>query len=124
MDGEKELIAALDRIRGRLTDEAVQAVAVEACQPTAEAMRAGANRLTGDMAESIDARPIDSGRAGVVVVAVGPDNRHAFKARFAEFGTSRQGATPFMRPAWDGDLAALRARLASGLGGLITGGAA
>ncbi|HKQ02638.1 MAG TPA: HK97-gp10 family putative phage morphogenesis protein [Actinomycetes bacterium] len=123
MEGVTALVAALDRIRGRFSRDAVEAVVVEACKPTAEAMRAGAPRLTGEMAESIDARPVQPERPELVTVAIGPDRDH-FYARFAEFGTASQPAHPFMRPAWDSDVGALRGRLADGFGELLTGGVA
>jgi HK97 gp10 family phage protein len=86
-----------DRVNRRMQRDALM-VAAEPIRGAAAAM---APRAPGapDLADNIrisNARPED----GSVAVAIGP-SKNFFYGKFQEFGTSRHGAQPFMRPAWD-----------------------
>jgi HK97 gp10 family phage protein len=82
-------------------------VMLNALKAGAEPMRATASRLAPrdpgapDLADNIgisNARP----GGGISGVAIGPTTNF-FYGSFQEFGTTRHGAQPFMRPAFDSD---------------------
>jgi len=59
-----------------------------------------APRDTGQAAESIDARIVDSQRHRVEI-AIGPGRYDGWYLLFHEIGTSKMPARPFLRPAFD-----------------------
>jgi len=98
--GGKELADALRRLpTDALARGAVQAALKEAAAPVAEEMKVRAPQRTGAGAESMTTQVVrvDGYEA---TVAVGPDRDHFYLA-FPEWGTSKQPAKPWARPAWD-----------------------
>lgn len=61
---------------------------------------AGINHPAGQLKQDIRRKIRMEPESGLGTVAIGP-SQHSFFGSFAEFGTSHQPATPWMRPAWD-----------------------
>lgn len=77
------------------SDEALGLVS-QLAQDAAPIAEQAAPKLSGDLADSVTAE------AGMVDgVATGRVNAHDFKAAWKEFGTQREAAQPFLRPAME-----------------------
>jgi len=102
--GVAELSKALGSLSTRMSRKIQRDALVEAAEPIRRQASATAPRAPGepDLADNIvisNARPAD----GSVGVVVGP-SKPFFYGTFQEWGTSRHGAQPFMRPAFDGNV--------------------
>jgi HK97 gp10 family phage protein len=104
VEGAEKLAKSLETLSARVSRK----VLMDALRAGAEHVRAAASRFAPrepgapDLAENIgvsNARP-DSGNAAV---AIGP-TKHFFYGKFQEDGTTRHGAQPFMRPAFDSEI--------------------
>jgi HK97 gp10 family phage protein len=100
-EGGAELASALGELSNRVSRSVLRAALVEAGEPIRGTAAAIAPREPGapDLADNIvmsNARPED----GSVGIAIGPSTDF-FYGSFQEFGTSRHGAQPFLRPAFD-----------------------
>lgn len=96
------------RARVRINEAAIQALAaqpeiretlIREAQPVVMAARAGAPKLTGAGAASIDAEPKFDGDQWVAWITW---SRERYYMIFHEFGTKHMPARPFMRPALEG----------------------
>ncbi|MCM2506067.1 HK97 gp10 family phage protein [Aureimonas altamirensis] len=118
IEGLKELGRALNELPKATNRSVCRRVLKEAGEPIARAARAKAPKRLGDLAESIDvstklAKSQRSGGAAMtsegyrsaakttVDMYVGP-GQHP-QAITQEFGTFKEPAQPFMRPAWDAE---------------------
>lgn len=105
--GAKELEDALRKlpqeIMGKVLREALRKSADEMMQTAQQRAPRSANPgVHGHMADSIKLRASTEQDLfdTTVNLTLGPDSTH-FYGSFGEFGTKHQGATPFMRPAFD-----------------------
>lgn len=101
VEGGDRLARTLRELPDRVNRKVQRDALKEAAEPIRSAAASMAPRAPGapDLADNIrisNARPDD----GAVAVAIGP-SKNFFYATFQEFGTSRHGAQPFLRPAWD-----------------------
>lgn len=97
--GGKELEAALLDLPKKFGRPAMLAALKEAAEPMVDTMRDSAPRDTGRSAETIAMR--STRVAGFEeTIAIGPTSK-GFPLMFQEFGTAKQPARPWMRPAWD-----------------------
>ncbi|WGL93768.1 HK97-gp10 family putative phage morphogenesis protein [Arsenophonus nasoniae] len=107
--GLRELEYALKKLGDEIAVKALRKAGSEAMKSVLEDMKmhAGYNALSNKehMRDSIkirtNSRINDAKTQTVVTVRVGPSKQHAAKARFQEFGTVKQIARPFIRPALD-----------------------
>lgn len=108
--GLKELDRALNELPSATGKAVLRKVLKEAGEPIARAARAGAPTEEGYLIESIDVSPKLSRRQAGLHKAMYPDDRASAEMFVGtnnpagvqqEFGNSRHGAQPFMRPAWD-----------------------
>jgi len=67
-------------------------------RPIATAIRKDAPKDSGDSKRSIKVRAMTKSK--FPAITIGPDEKHWF-LKFAELGSGRQAAKPFMRPVWD-----------------------
>lgn len=116
-------LAALDD----LTDsDELKRIGIVALQPVAETAKGLVRRRSGRLGDSIHAgdrlSPVQAAKhspePGTVEVYVGPGSLK--QAITEEFGTVHENAHPYLRPAWDGRLRAVQARLGAGLGERLT----
>lgn len=98
-DGGAELEAAFRELPFSIAKTATANAIKSLAAPMVDDMKAAAPKHTGEGAASIAASVTDV-PGQLVTVAVGPDRDHFYMA-FIEWGTARQPARPFMRPAWD-----------------------
>lgn len=107
--GLRELEYALKKLGDEIAVKVLRKAGSEAMKPVLEDMKmhAGYNVLSNKehMRDSIkirtNSRIKDKKTQTVVTVRVGPSKQHAMKARAQEFGTVKQIARPFIRPALD-----------------------
>lgn len=106
LEGLKELEAALGQLPKATGRNVLRRVLKEAGEPIAQAARAKAPRETGNLIESIDVgtrltrRQTGQHKKQSTVemhVGSGPNPQSITQ----EFGTFKEPAQPFMRPAWD-----------------------
>lgn len=97
--GGPELLAAFAQLPAAIGRTAVQNAMKDVVKPMVEDMQSAAPKLTGAAAATITSQVRQVEGQGATV-AVGP-TRSGFYLQFAEWGTSKQPARPFMRPAWD-----------------------
>jgi HK97 gp10 family phage protein len=97
--GGPELLAALGQLPAVIGKNAMTGAMKDVVKPMVADMQLSAPKLTGKSATTIHSAVADVEGQGVTV-AVGP-SRSGFPLQFAEWGTARQPARPFMRPAWD-----------------------
>lgn len=99
-EGGDELAKALDSLSTRVSRPLLREALLDAGEP----MRLAASQLapyepgSPDLKANIGINAVKS--TEMAAVAVGP-TRDFFYGLFQEFGTSRHGAQPFMRPAFD-----------------------
>jgi HK97 gp10 family phage protein len=103
LEGSKELQKALESLPNRVSRSVQREALRSAGEPIRALAAALAPREPGapDLADNIvmsNARPED----GSVAIAIGPAKKF-FYGIFQEHGTSRHGAQPFMRPAFDSE---------------------
>lgn len=107
VEGFRGLEANLDRVSKGQSKAVMRKSLKEAAQPVADAARADAPEVTGDLKESIgistrltkrQARIHRRGGRGDVEVFVGAADP---QAHLVEFGSENNSPKPFMRPAWD-----------------------
>lgn len=105
-EGGDELAAALDALSTRITKRLLIEALTEAAEPLRSRARRIAPRAPGppDLADHIETMTLRGGYEGSPAVVVGP-TKEVFYGSFQEFGTSRHGAQPFMRPAFDTEAA-------------------
>lgn len=110
MEGFKELEDALRKLPQEIAGKVMREALKRASRPMADEAKRRAPRSSdpgpqGHMADSIDVRTMRVTPDGSYDVEthlwIGPDRDH-FYGLFSEFGTVRQSARPFMRPAFDG----------------------
>lgn len=110
LTGFKELEQKLTQVKGSTAKNKMRKVLKEAGEPIARAARARAPRDELDLVESIDVSPLlnrsqrRSSRKGSfaeVEMHIGPSGIP--QGILQEFGTYKEAAQPFMRPAWDGN---------------------
>ncbi|UBX28471.1 HK97-gp10 family putative phage morphogenesis protein [Arsenophonus apicola] len=107
--GLRELEYALKKLGDEIAVKVLRDAGREAMKPVLEDMKlhAGYNVLSNKehMRDSIkirtNSRINDNKTQTVVTIRVSPSKQHAMKARFQEFGTVKQIARPFIRPALD-----------------------
>lgn len=101
--GFKELEDNLFRMKSSTAKSAVRASMKEAFEPMARDARAKAPVLTGGLKEDIDVtsrgRP-PAPKNSPVEMLMGP--KGGAKSIVSEFGSFKDVAQPYMRPAWDG----------------------
>jgi HK97 gp10 family phage protein len=103
VEGSKQLADALNSLTSRVSRGLLAKSLRAGAEPIREAAARFAPRAPGapDLADHIGvsgARP----ESGNVAVAIGP-TRNFFYGWFQEHGTTRHGAQPFMRPAFDSE---------------------
>lgn len=106
VDGLRELGEALQRLEEEVQVKILRQSGKAAMKPVLEDMKAHAGfdeTVAGaHMRDSIKIRSSRSKKAkGAVLITVGPTKKHSMKARAQEFGTIKQIANPFIRPALD-----------------------
>lgn len=108
VEGLKELEAIMGTLSAATNKRAAAVVLMEVAEPLAEdaAALAPDDPATGgfDLKSTIRAgrratRGAKHRKESPVEVLIGPRSRHA---HLQEYGTSRHGAQPYMRPMWDG----------------------
>ncbi|WP_374491590.1 HK97-gp10 family putative phage morphogenesis protein [Brachymonas sp.] len=102
-EGTGELDALLAQAVGALSGPALAAAMLPALAAIAEDARARVPVRTGETRDHIQAR-IEAGTnaaTGIVEVADSAQGQQAHKAIFTEYGTSKEVAEPFMRPAFE-----------------------
>jgi HK97 gp10 family phage protein len=104
LQGAADVAKGLNQLSTRLSRRVLRDALEEAAEPMRATASAKAPREPGapDLAQNIvisNARPAD----GSVGIAIGP-SKPFFYGSFQEFGTSRHGAQPFMRPAFDSEV--------------------
>jgi len=103
--GWPETERLLDTILNEATKEDLIADALlHAAEPIVETAQQHARRRSGQMAESIRVKRVESEEAThQVIVKVGADTRRPHWQLFHlhELGTSKMSAQPMVRPAWD-----------------------
>lgn len=117
ISGLRELDAALAQLPKATGRAVLRRVLKDAGEPIARAARAKAPVLTGDLRESVEvsqklARSQKSGGAKMTANGFRSDSKNYVEmfvgpgtnpqAITQEFGTFKEPAQPFMRPAWDG----------------------
>ena len=106
--GSKELDNALKKLPSAMSKSVLRAALKKAGQPVVNDAKSKAPRDRGDLAESIEIRPILSRRQrrrrakkGDIEMFIGATFPRGAHAHLVEFGTSSMPARPFLRPAWD-----------------------
>jgi HK97 gp10 family phage protein len=101
VQGAKEAAAALRQLPVELERKVLRTALRKVATPIRDTMAEYAPRLTGELAAHIliTATP-PVGQGSTAALVIGPD-RKRFYGMFAEFGTKRQPARPWMRPAID-----------------------
>jgi HK97 gp10 family phage protein len=98
--GIQELLGKLSHIESTVLQRRIVARAVRAgCEPIRERAEELAPMLTGRLKESI-MTTVTEQSATEAIGKIGPA-RFGFYGTFEEFGTARQSADPFLRPAYD-----------------------
>lgn len=111
VEGFAELERALRQLPEEIAGKVLREAFRRASKPMAEDAKQSAPRSDdpgagGHMADSIKVRNMKSENSLNDVQVdfwIGPDRKH-FYGLFQEFGTVKQGARPFMRPAFDSDV--------------------
>lgn len=103
VEGGEKLARTLGELPNRVNREVQRAALREAGEIIRSRASALAPREPGapDLDDNIRMSNANPGR-GDVGIAIGP-TKGFFYGFFQEFGTSRHGAQPFMRPAFDGE---------------------
>lgn len=115
VEGLADLDKALEQVGYQIGLKVMRAAGRKAMKPVEVAMIAGANEATGDLKASINttsSKPKSSRNGVTVFTNVGPGRKKAAKSQGGrtlsrvnakaiaqEYGTARQKAEPFMRPA-------------------------
>lgn len=101
VEGGEKLAKELRGLSNRVNRSVQRQALLDAAQPMRDMARQAAPRAPGapDLAENIEFGNTTAD-SGDVAIALGPTKRF-FYGSFQEFGTSRHGAQPFMRPAFD-----------------------
>lgn len=99
IEGEQELARALKALAKSVQGQILENAVLAGCLPIQNDAVANAPYLTGTLRRSIHSEVIERGKTSVVGM-VGTDVEYA---PFVEFGTSRMGARPFLRNAYDGN---------------------
>lgn len=101
VEGGDKLAKELRGLTNRVNRSVQRQALLAAAEPMREMARQAAPRAPGapDLAENIEFGNTTAD-SGDVAIALGPTKRF-FYGSFQEFGTSRHGAQPFMRPAFD-----------------------
>lgn len=97
------LDAALAQVQQATSGAALEAVLRSACQPMLEQAKRNAPVKTGAVRDHIQLITRHTEHAATAVVEVADSGRggQQHEAVFAEFGTAREAAKPFMRPAFE-----------------------
>lgn len=108
LEGLKGVEDALMKVKGATAKNKVRKVLRQAGEPVARAARGMVSVDEGDLRESIDVSPVltrsqrrqhKKGYFADVEVHIGPSG--LVQGITEEFGTYKQAADPFMRPAWE-----------------------
>jgi HK97 gp10 family phage protein len=131
-EGMKALAAKLRAIPNHITKQDLETMLLSIGQPIAQDMAAHAPRAQGKghagggqhAADLILALPTPDKRStkGVAEIEIGMTKK-GWYLRFAEFGTYREGARPFMRPTWDAAAQGTFHKIAQGLEGIVAAAA-
>jgi HK97 gp10 family phage protein len=122
VEGLKELQERLKALPDRVSKDVLREVLLTAARPLVGAMRAGAPKHSGDLADSITAGSrLSSRQASLhrqtdkndVEIFVGPGPLSY--AHIVEFGSKYQQSKPYVRPAWDSGKGALLESIKSSL---------
>jgi HK97 gp10 family phage protein len=125
VEGLSQLAAALDELPKRAARSTLQRVLKKAATPTRDAAQAKAPRLTGSLQKSVvigtrltRRQKSDAKKDGkfFAEIHVGTASRHGIPE---EFGTFKDVAQPFMRPAWEANQAGALKIIETELGGEI-----
>lgn len=101
--GFQEMIDALDNM-GKDGDKIIKEALKEGAKPILEAMKRRVPVKTGKLKQNIKTGTVRKGRNGSWSQVIGPakgDISVAYYGKFSEYGTSKQPARPWMRPAFD-----------------------
>lgn len=116
--GAAEIMAGLARFEHRVAAEGpAQEALMEALEPIKDAMQQNLepHRRSGKTIEDVQVRPLDSHEPGVVRAEVGLSagkRGRSYIGNFLEFGTVKQAAAPWARPALDVEQPGFLSRLA------------
>ena len=106
IEGLAELARTLNSLPQRTSRRVQQEALLDAGEPMRAGISSRAPREPGapDLADNINLAPLRK-QAGSedVSVGIGPSSRFFFYDTMQEFGTSRHGAQPFYRPAFDAE---------------------
>jgi HK97 gp10 family phage protein len=104
IEGGRELDRALKKLPRALARKIIRQSLREAARPIVEEAKSRAPVLTGQMRDSLRVRAGKRRKGQASMAVQTKDGDYAgdtFYAAFYEYGTSRQPARPFMRPAFD-----------------------
>jgi HK97 gp10 family phage protein len=108
--GMEDLYRVFSELPKATGKAALRAVAKDALTPMAEDAERRAPRRTGLLQEKIEVKPPKRGRTikgrrfegpQAITMAMGPTGAGIIRGQMQEFGTYKEPAQPFMRPAWD-----------------------
>ncbi|RKF23375.1 hypothetical protein D6851_02575 [Altericroceibacterium spongiae] len=112
LEGFKELEDNLYRLKYGTAKSNTRRAMKESLEPTARMMRAKAPVYSGTLKESIAISSLQkSGRqreftkqsGSGLTMYIGPSREGALQGQMQEFGTYKEPAQPFARPAWESD---------------------
>jgi len=98
--GTRELKRTLNNLADQVSRRAIRGALTAGAKPIRKSARANVRVRTKELRKNIKTRSAKFG-TGSVVVLVGPTGLPKSRAHFEEFGTIKEAAHPFMRPAWD-----------------------
>jgi len=101
VSGLKEADEALARVLPSMRGRALRAAFVEASKPLLRDIKANAPVDTGDLKRSIKITNHPDGGSDSAEIKMQIGVVGEFYGHFQEFGTIKQPARPFVRPAWD-----------------------
>lgn len=120
IEGLSALSEALDELGKDVANRVLARAGRKAMQPVREAMRQSAGYDLSNhgqhLRDTIKIRSIREGSERVLRVGPAMKAPHYIKARAQEYGTSKQMAKPFIRPALDNNIQRVEARLREELG--------
>lgn len=110
VQGMEDLHAAFSALPKATGKAALRAAGKDALEPMRAAAAAGAPEDTGQLEKRVIISPKSrSGKARgrkaegpqAITLYMGPDRKVTIRGQMQEFGTFKEPAQPFMRPAWD-----------------------
>lgn len=113
IQGARELERVLKRLPAQIRGKVLQSAVMAGAAPIRREAKANAPVDDGTLRKSIVARK-DKASGASAAVKIGP-TRKGFYGLFAEFGTSRQSAKPWLRPAFESTKRAALERIGKAL---------